>query len=178
MRSFLRSFKYAFQGIIYCIKNERNMRIHTVVALYVSVFARFFAFSGPEIMMIVFCFGGVMSTEVINTAIEILCDKVSMKKSLRIRIAKDAAAGAVLIMAVASVIIGLILFSDVGCWMKAWEFYISHPANLALLLSSMALSIVYIAGPRRIWKRIKKRFSGKNQKSAQQKSENGGKYGK
>ena len=46
--NFLKGFKYAFFGFIYCIKNERNMRIHTVAAMYVLVFARFFTFSRSE----------------------------------------------------------------------------------------------------------------------------------
>lgn len=174
MRSFLRSFKYAFQGIIYCIKNERNMRIHTVVALYVSIFARFFAFTGQEIITIILCFGGVMGAEAVNTAIEILSDKVSMKKSLRIRIAKDAASGAVLIIAAAAFIIGLILFSDTGHWMELIDFYLTHPLNLTLLLSSMVLSIIYIAGPRRLWKRIKRTIGSKKH----DKDNDGGKNGK
>lgn len=161
MRGFLRSFKYALQGIIYCIKNERNMRIHTAAALYVSIFARFFAFSRAEWMIIVLCFGAVMGCEAINTAVEILCDKVSMKKSLRIRIAKDAAAGAVLLMAGASFIIGIWLFSNMSGWLNAWEFYRTHLLNMSALIASLGLTLIYVAGPRRIWKRIRKKIKEK-----------------
>lgn len=164
MKGFLRSFKYALQGIIYCIKNERNMRIHTVVALYVSVFARFFAFSRAEWMIILLCFGSVMGCEAINTSVEILCDKVSMKKSLRIRIAKDAAAGAVLLMAGVSFIIGLVLFSDKAGWLAAWEFYRTHLLNMSVLIAGTGLSLIYIAGPRRIWKRFVRRLKEKKEK--------------
>ena len=81
MKSFLKGFAYAFQGIIYCIKNERNMRIHTVAELYVLIFARFFAFTREEYALLLLTIGGVMSAEAMNTAVENLADKVSSEKN-------------------------------------------------------------------------------------------------
>ena len=72
--TFLKGFKYAFCGIIHCIKNERNMRVHTVAALYVLVFARFFDFSLRDYVLLLLTIGGVIAAEAINTSIEALCD--------------------------------------------------------------------------------------------------------
>ena len=88
--SFLKGFLYAFSGIIHCIKNERNMRFHTVAALYVLIFARFFHFSRGEYILLLLTISSVMVLEAVNTAIEELCDKVSPERDEHIRHAKDA----------------------------------------------------------------------------------------
>ena len=86
------TFLHALCGIIHCIKNERNMRFHTVAALYVLVFARFFAFSREDFGLLMLTIGGVMAAEAVNTAIEELCDKISPEYDPLIKHAKDAGA--------------------------------------------------------------------------------------
>ena len=88
------------------------MRIHTVAALYVLIFARFFAFTREDYALILLTIGGVMSAEAMNTAIESLADKVSQEKHPLIKAAKDTAAGAVLILAVISIGVALFLFGN------------------------------------------------------------------
>lgn len=146
MKAFLKGFVYAFQGIIYCIKNERNMRIHTVAALYVLIFARFFAFSGEDYALILLTIGGVMSAEAMNTAVENLADKVCKGPHPLIKAAKDVAAGAVLIMAVISVGIALFLFGKGEGFAAMYEFYTTHPINFAGLIVLSILSLAYIMG--------------------------------
>ena len=104
MKSLLKSFGYAFSGIRYCIENERNMRIHTVITLYVLLFARFFDFTREDYALLMLTIGGVIALEAVNTAVEVLCEKVSSKEDSYIKHAKDIAAGAVLIAAVVSVV--------------------------------------------------------------------------
>ena len=146
MKAFLKGFAYAFQGIIYCIKNERNMRIHTVAALYVLIFARFFAFSREDYALILLTIGGVMSAEAMNTAVENLADKVSKGPHPLIKAAKDVAAGAVLIMAVISVGVALFLFGQKEGFEALFEFYVTHPVNFAGLVVLSILSLAYIMG--------------------------------
>ena len=74
---FLKGFLYAFQGIAYCISHERNMRIHTVALLYVSAFSLFFQLSRVEYAVLFLTFALVMMAEMVNTAIERLCDKTA-----------------------------------------------------------------------------------------------------
>ena len=143
--SFLRGFQYAFSGIIHCIKNERNMRFHTVAALYVLVFARFFDFSKDEYILLLL----TISTVIFNTALENLCDKVSKEFHPLIKSAKDCAAGAVLILAIFAVVIGIILFGNINGIISMYNFYITHPINLLLLTISVVLSVLYIIGRRK-----------------------------
>ena len=145
--SFFKSFKYAFEGIRYCIKNERNMRIHTVAALYVLIFARFFAFTKAEYAVLLLTIGGVTAAEATNTAIEKLADKVTQKYDPLIKIAKDAAAGAVLIRAIFSIGIGLFLFGNIEKLSAMYNFYMSHPINLAGIISLTVISIIFIINP-------------------------------
>ena len=146
MKSFLKGFINAFRGIIYCIKNERNMRIHTVAALYVLIFARFFAFTREDYALILLTIGGVMSAEAMNTAVESLADKVSAEKHPLIKAAKDTAAGAVLILAVISIGVALFLFGNSEGFEAMYNFYISHPLNLAGVIVLSVLSLLYIIG--------------------------------
>ena len=150
--SFIKGFKYAFCGIIYCIKNERNMRFHTVAALYVLVFARFFDFSRSEILILLLTIGAVIAAEVINTAIEELCDKTCSGYDMHIKNSKDAAAGAVLVLAIFAAVIGIILFWNINGWLRAYNFYITHPMNLCVLILSGTAAIMYItARPKKLW---------------------------
>ena len=151
MRKFLKGFKYAWSGIIHCVKNERNMRIHMAAALYVLIFARFFAFSRSEYAVLLLTIGGVCSAETVNTSVEILCNKVSKKRDPYIRAAKDAAAGAVLIFAFFAVMIALFLFGDIDGWKKMYYFYITHPINAAALILLCPVSLIFIIkGPSKI----------------------------
>lgn len=142
--SFLKGFQYAFCGIIHCVKNERNMRFHTVAALYVLIFARFFHFTRAEYVLLLLTIGGVLAAEAINTSIEELCDKVCLKKDEHIRRAKDAAAGSVLILAFFAAIIGIVMFSDAAGWLNLFEFYGTHPVNLTALIVSAAAAVLFI----------------------------------
>ncbi len=144
MRAFIKGFVYALSGLIYCIKNERNMRIHTVAALYVLVFARFFAFTASDYAVLLLTIGGVISAEAVNTAVEKLADRVSEKQDPMIKLAKDAAAGAVLVLAVFSVLIALFLFGNIEGFISMYNFYITHPLNLAGLILVTLISILFI----------------------------------
>ncbi len=146
--SFLKAFPYAFRGILYCIKNERNMRFHTVAALYVLIFARFFAFSKTDYLILLLTIGVVMALEAVNTAVERVCNKVCRKRDPVIGHAKDAAAGAVLLAAIAAAVIGVLLFSDSEGWVRAWEFYTTRWANGCALIGSAVIALLYIVfGP-------------------------------
>lgn len=169
--SFLKGFKYAFSGIIHCIKNERNMRFHTVAALYVLCFARFFGFSRNEYIILFLTIGGVIAAEVFNTAIEELCDKVSEEYDIKIKYAKDSAAGAVLVLAIFAAVIGIILFWNIDGWSSMYNFYITHPVNLCALIVTVIASLIYIIiGPVGI-----QRFLSGNNKNDNKKNREKGK---
>ena len=93
--NFLRGFQAAFRGIIRCINHERNMRIHTVAALYVFVFSFFFEFSITGYAVLFTVFGLIMALEIVNTGLEALADQISPGYSPVVKVVKDIAAGAV-----------------------------------------------------------------------------------
>lgn len=105
-----KSFVYAFHGIKYLFKHEHNARIHAVVAILTIAAGFLFHIKNIEWCIVAVCIGAVTAAEAVNTAIEKICDKVSPERNDLIGIAKDTAAGAVLLLAVSSVIAGLIIF--------------------------------------------------------------------
>jgi undecaprenol kinase len=109
-RGLLRPFTFAIVGILHAIRNERNMKIHTVVAVIVIILGLFYQLSAIEWMLIVFAIGGMLSLELMNTAIERVVDLVTKDFHPLAKQAKDVAAGAVFIYAILSVLIGCIIF--------------------------------------------------------------------
>lgn len=110
MKKLLKSFKYAFDGICTGIKEEQNMKIHITIMILVIIFGIMLKISKMEWIICIILFGLVISMELINTAIENTVDLVTKEKNEQAKIAKDVAAGAVLVSAIASAIIGLIIF--------------------------------------------------------------------
>ena len=110
MKKLLKSFKYAFDGICTGIKEEQNMKIHITIMILVIIFGIMLKISKMEWIICIILFGLVISMELINTAIENTVDLVTKEKNEQAKIAKDVAAGAVLVSAFASAIIGLIIF--------------------------------------------------------------------
>ena len=109
-KNILYSFKYAFTGIISSIKKERNMKIHISIMTIVMLLGIILRIQKIEWIICIILFGLVISLEMINTSIEIVVDMVMPNKNENAKNAKDISAGAVLIVAITSLIIGLIIF--------------------------------------------------------------------
>ena len=107
---FYKSLGYAISGIIQCIQKERNIKIHLVFMFLVIICGFHFQLSITEWLVCILLFGLVISLELVNTAIEAVVDLCTQEYHPLAKIAKDTAAGAVLISAIASVVIGLIIF--------------------------------------------------------------------
>ena len=110
LRKRLVSFQYAFNGLKILIKEEHNARIHLFIACCVLIAGVIFKISIVEWITVIFCIGLVFALELINSAIENTADFISKEKNETIKKIKDLSAGAVLIAAIASAIIGLIIF--------------------------------------------------------------------
>ena len=106
----LRSFQNAMRGIRAAVLSERNMKIHLTVAVFVIVISFLFKLSVGEWLLVLFAIGGVIALELINTAIERAVDLVTDEYHPLAKEAKDMAAGAVLVFAILSVIVGLVIF--------------------------------------------------------------------
>ena len=106
----LKSFVYAFQGLGSFLKKEHNAWIHcTAIVVVVSV-GLYYHITTTEWCIVLLCFGLVLSAEAFNTAIERLVNLVSPDFHPIAGDVKDVTAGAVLICAIASAIIGCIIF--------------------------------------------------------------------
>ncbi len=107
---FIQSFKCALEGIGFAMGTERNLKIHSVVAVLV-VIAGFFAHLRPlQWVAVVFAIGLVFVTELLNTAIEKLTDEtLGTNYSDSARRIKDMAAGACFMAAITATIIGLVV---------------------------------------------------------------------
>lgn len=106
------SFNDAIEGIIYALKTQRNMRIHFLLAITILFFSLFFNLSRFEILILFFTIALVIVAEMINTSIEATIDLITDRYHELAKIAKNVAAGAVLIAAVNAIIVGYIIFFD------------------------------------------------------------------
>ena len=109
-KTLLQSFKHAYDGVVYTIIKERNMHIHLGISCLVLFFGAFFSISYTEWLVCLVLIGLVLSLEVLNTAIEAVVDLITTKENQYAKVAKDASAGAVLISAVISAVIGFVIF--------------------------------------------------------------------
>lgn len=105
-----RSFSHALTGIKTALWSERNMRIHFFVSLLVIGCSIFFSISKLEWLFVIVAIGGIFSLELVNTAIERVVDLVTEDYHPLAKQAKDIAAGAVFIYAIAAVVIGSMIF--------------------------------------------------------------------
>ena len=105
------SFKYAGCGIITALKAEKNMKIHFLAVLVVIILGFVLHISCAEWIACIILFGGVIGAEMLNTAIEAVVDMITPQKNPKAKIAKDVAAGAVLIWAICATTIAIIIFA-------------------------------------------------------------------
>ena len=108
----LKSFADAFRGIYLLIKSERNFQIHVVALICVTAAGLYFEINRFEWIVIVLTSALVMGLEGLNSALEKLCDEVTLERKESIRTIKDIAAGAVLIGAIAAVVVAVLIFSS------------------------------------------------------------------
>lgn len=110
MMKLIKSFSYAWAGMKSCFESELNFRIHLIAAIAAIIFSLMFSISATEWIAVGFCIAFVTAMEMMNTAIEKLCDMVHKESHPVIKKIKDIAAGAVLLSAVFSLITAAIIF--------------------------------------------------------------------
>lgn len=107
---FFRSFVFAFSGIRAALKSEQNIRFHFTAAAIVIAAGLLTGLSPVEWMIIIGVIGGMLAFELFNSSMERIVDLASPDLHPLAKQAKDMAAGAVLVFAFASAIIGLLIF--------------------------------------------------------------------
>ena len=105
-----KSFLNALRGIFFMLRSERNFQLE-VVALFINIFLIFYLklSSFDTILILIVCFG-VLAAEIFNTAIEKICDIIQPEFDKRIGFIKDVSAGAVTLMTILSVIVGVLVY--------------------------------------------------------------------
>lgn len=109
-KALIKSFAFAGEGILTALRIGRNIKIHCLVGLMVILAGWHFGISKVEFMILLLVITWVICLEMVNTAIERTIDLLTEKHHIYAKIAKDVAAGAVLISVVTAVIIGMMVF--------------------------------------------------------------------
>ncbi len=165
-----KALNFAVKGIIYALKNERNMRIHTTIAFYVLLFSYFCGMKAHEYAILILTIGIVITAEMFNSAIENLIDLCSKEYNSIAKAAKDISAGAVLVLAFVAVSVGLLLFGRKEAYTKLWALFCCHPLVIVFLFFSGIFSYIYIFwGPaemkskvKNLYYKLKKKFANSN----------------
>jgi diacylglycerol kinase (ATP) len=106
------SFNYAFEGIIYVVRTQRNMRVHFAVALAVLPVGVVLGVTRFELLALLLSVSFVLIAEMFNTALEKAIDVATNSFDPLARVAKDVAAGAVLVAAVNATFVGYLVFAE------------------------------------------------------------------
>lgn len=116
MKAFLRSFTFAFQGIAYVLRTQRNARVHALAACAVIAAGVYFRVTAVEWAVLCLTIGMVFSAEMVNTVTELAVDLLTQRQHPLAKVAKDVGAGAVLVAAIAAMGVGLAIFGP-----RVWQ---------------------------------------------------------
>lgn len=154
MKAFIKGFGYAFRGIAFGIINERNMRFHVSMFAYMMFFLlhySFFEVSKTQFAILLMMSSLVMAGELFNTGIERAADAATLEKNEFVKIAKDAAAGAVLVLAIFSVAVGIIILYQPSAFTEMFCYFKNNPFYVAVLAVTLILNGIFIlSGPKKI----------------------------
>ena len=108
----LHSFNYAIEGIIHVLRTQRNLRLHFLAAILVFAAAIALGVARLQLIVLVLAIAFVLVAEMINTAIEGVIDVSTTSFDPNAKLAKDIAAGAVLIASITALGVGYLVFQD------------------------------------------------------------------
>lgn len=153
-QKFVRSVNAAIEGIMYTFKSERNMKIHYLASFLILIVALFFNFTKVEFVLLLSAITLVVITEMMNTAVEKTVDLVTDEYHELAKIAKDVAAGAVLISAIYSVVVAYILFynklttltGNVAYKIRESELHITLICIVVVLIAVVVVKAITLTG--------------------------------
>ena len=144
IRKLHESFLHAFRGLGLCIHGERNFRVHMVAAFYVTVFALLGRASAEQAALLCIFGGLTMGAELMNTAIERLCDRQASGYDGFVRNAKDIAAAGVFVCAAACVAVGVCVFLAEGVLLTALQYILAHLWIAMALVVTVPIALWFI----------------------------------
>ncbi len=145
IKGFLKSVRWALKGIAYGIRNERNLRIDLTAAVLTVRFAMLYGLDRTGWAVVTVFLFLVPAAELFNTAVERAVSLPDAEHDEFAGIAKDTAAGAVLLCAAGAVTAAVFLFSDTRKLAGVLTHYISSPARALALAAFVAAALVFIA---------------------------------
>ncbi len=145
MKKQLLSFWYAIYGILGALKTEAHLRFHIVAAVFALVFAGICGFSAERFAILTVLIGAVIALELVNTSIEHACNSVTREYNAQIKLAKDLAAAAVLVMAAAAMAVAALFFINAESWNNMRSFFAAYPLSAVVLAILALLSAAFIA---------------------------------
>ena len=146
-KKLFKSFTYAFKGIGYVIKHERNFRIHLSCIIYmfsILTLTDWFKLTRTDYAVLLVVSALVLSLEIVNTAVENSVNLASKEYTEYGRIAKDAAAGAVLIAAIFAVLTGIAILFQPEAFVKMCEYFKENVLMLILFMVSIIPMTLFI----------------------------------
>lgn len=146
IRKISQSFHYAMRGIALCLRHERNFRIHFCTAIYVTLFALMARLERIHYVILLICYAMMMSAELINTAIERLCDKQADGYNGLVRDAKDIAAAAVFVCALFCVLIGAFIFLQKNALDNILHYITKHTFTFLGVVATTPIAVLFIFG--------------------------------
>lgn len=146
VRKLIDSLNYAIDGIIYTLKTQRNMRIHYVMAVIVLSLSLLAGLSKMEMLVLFFTITLVIIAEMINTSIEAAIDLITDQYHELAKIAKNVAAGAVLIAAGNAIIVGYILFFQKIDFTTTLVIHKVREMPIHVTFSSLILVVFVVVG--------------------------------
>ncbi|HZT17006.1 MAG TPA: diacylglycerol kinase [Gaiellaceae bacterium] len=138
------SFNYAFEGIIHVLRTQRNMRLHFAIAFVVIVVALIVNVTKLELIALLISIVFVLIAEMINTAVEAAIDIATTSFDPMAKLAKDIAAGAVLIAAVNAVAVGYLVFAGKVADRSADLLDRLRQAPAELTLAALLLTVIIV----------------------------------
>jgi diacylglycerol kinase (ATP) len=142
--SLLDSFNYAFEGIIHVLRTQRNLRIHFLIAIGVIAAAAALGVQRIELIVLLLAIAFVLVAEMVNSAIEGAIDVSTTSFDPNAKLAKDIAAGAVLISSVTAVAVGYLVFANAAAHRSARLLDRIREAPAEITLAALVLVILVV----------------------------------
>lgn len=158
IRGLADSFRFASEGIVYAISSQRNMKIHLVAAMLIIMSGLCLHFTSIEVIIIAFCIALVIAMEIINTAIESAVDMAMTDYDDLAKHAKDSGAGAVFIVVLIVVFIGIIIVVPYFITLVSGDWH-RVPAEPLAFHSLQGLALIFFTyGVKAIWYHFGKKY--------------------
>ncbi|HEY3544038.1 MAG TPA: diacylglycerol kinase [Gaiellaceae bacterium] len=142
--SLLDSFNYAFEGIIHVLRTQRNLRIHFGIAIAVIAAAATLGVGRLELIALLLAIAFVLVAEMVNSAIEGAIDVSTTSFDPNAKLAKDVAAGAVLIASVTALAVGYLVFAHAAAHRSARLLDRVRDAPAEITLTALALVVLIV----------------------------------